>query len=395
MSYIDKVATTEGPFKPQTWWRFRDDIFEVWPHGINALYEFTDFINSIYPTIQFVLRFSDSQLEFLDVLVHLSNGVISTDMFSKPTDGHLYLLPSSSHPKHNVSSIPYSIALRIKRICSTPEFLNSRLQEYKAYLVARGYDPQMVQEQFDRANKQERSILLKPQKKNTSRRKCPLVLDFNPALPNINSIIRNNIHVLYSSPHMKELFPEKSIFTAYRKCKSLKDMLMSSKPPNHNTTVNTTEVGCFKCNRTRCDLCTNFLLQGSSFSSCATKKVYHIRSFLSCTSKCVIYLATCLKCNMQYVGSTATEFKIRFRNHKSDLLNNRGRCELAVHFNAAPHHISEIKFTIIEQVSSSLNIDSILTKREGYWLAQLNTLFPFGLNKRKEFNSYKRVSFLR
>ena len=138
-----------------------------------------------------------------------------------------------------------------------------------------------------------------------------------------------------------------------------------------------------------------FLLQGSSFSSCATKKVYHIRSFLSCTSKCVIYLAICMKCNMQCVGSTATEFKIRFRNHKSDLLNNRGRCELAVHFNDAPHHISEIKFTIIEQVSSSLNIDSILTKREGYWLAQLNTLFPFGLNKRKEFNSYKRVSFLR
>ena len=141
---------------------------------------------------------------------------------------------------------------------------------------------------------------------------------------------------------------------------------MSSKPPNQNTTVNTTEVGCFKCNRTRCDLCLNFLLQGSSFSSCATKKVYQIKSFLSCTSKCVIYLATCLKCNVQYVGSTATEFKIRFRNHKSDLLNNRGRCELAVHFNSAPHHISQIKFIIIEQIYATSNIDSVLTKREGY-----------------------------
>ena len=122
---------------------------------------------------------------------------------------------------------------------------------------------------------------------------------------------------------------------------------------------------------------------------------YQIKSFLSCTSKCVIYLATCLKCNVQYVGSTATEFKIRFRNHKSDLLNNRGRCELAVHFNSAPHHISQIKFIIIEQIYATSNIDSVLTKREGYWLAQLHTLFPSGLNKRKEFNSCKRVSFLR
>ena len=101
-----------------------------------------------------------------------------------------------------------------------------------------------------------------------------------------------------------------------------------------------------------------------------------------------------LRCNLLYVGSTATEFKIRFRNHKSDIVNNRGRCELAVHFNSTPHHISQIKFTIIEQIYTLSNIDSVLTKREGYWLAQLHTLFPLGLNKRKEFNSYKRASFL-
>lgn len=192
---------------------------------------------------------------------------------------------------------------------------------------------------------------------------------------------------------MTNLFPENSFFTAYRKSKSLKDLLTKSKSPYRTRTGDT--VGCFKCERRRCDLCTNFLLQSSNFSSCATKKTYPIKSYVSCTSACIIYVATCFKCNLQYVGSTSTEFKVRFRNHKSDLLNNRGRCELAVHYNSSPHQLSDIKFIIIEQTYSKSNNDTALTKREGFWLAQLNTLFPLGLNKRKEFNSSKRISYLR
>ena len=51
------------------------------------------------------------------------------------------------------------------------------------------------------------------------------------------------------------------------------------------------------------------------------------------------YLATCNKCNLQYVGSTSTEFKVRFRNHKSSMLNNRRTCELAVHYNSLLYYI--------------------------------------------------------
>ncbi|KAJ8042565.1 hypothetical protein HOLleu_09341 [Holothuria leucospilota] len=137
-------------------------------------------------------------------MVILNNGFISIDVFSKPTDVHLYLLPSSSHPKYQVNSIPYS--------------------------------------------------------------------------------------------------------------KSLKDLLRKSKSPYRTRTGDT--VGCFKCKRKKCDLCPNFLLQSSSFFSCATKKRYPTKSCVSCTSDCIIYVATCFKCNLQYVGSTSTEFKVRFRNHK-------------------------------------------------------------------------------
>ena len=61
------------------------------------------------------------------------------------------------------------------------------------------------------------------------------------------------------------------------------------------------------------------------------------------------------KCNLQYVDSTSTEFKVRFRNHKSNMLKNKRTCELAIHFNISEHEISQINFITIEQIRSFEN----------------------------------------
>jgi hypothetical protein len=45
--------------------------------------------------------------------------------------GNQYLLPSSYHPPHVTKSIPYSQALRIRRICSTDKFLKKWLDQLK------------------------------------------------------------------------------------------------------------------------------------------------------------------------------------------------------------------------------------------------------------------------
>ena len=59
----------------------------------------------------------------------------------------------------STKSIPYSIALRIKRICSDPIVLQKRLKEYGRYLIARGYDANIVQQQFNKANVKSRDEL--------------------------------------------------------------------------------------------------------------------------------------------------------------------------------------------------------------------------------------------
>ena len=150
----------------------------IWTEGENNLKTFLNYINSIHPTIKFTHEYSDSPgqtLPFLDVQVHLNNNQIQTDLhtkptdkhqylfktschpthtkftheysnspnqtlpfqdvqvhvnnnqiqtdpLTKPTDKHQYLLKTSCHPTHTKPTIPFSLALRLRRICSTDDF---------------------------------------------------------------------------------------------------------------------------------------------------------------------------------------------------------------------------------------------------------------------------------
>ena len=80
----------------------------------------------------------------LDLTLHLIDGFIRTDVYSRPTASHLYLSPSSAHPKHVFKAIPYGVATRMQRNCSEEIFLAKRTTEYKGYLINQGYVPRLV-----------------------------------------------------------------------------------------------------------------------------------------------------------------------------------------------------------------------------------------------------------
>ena len=84
------------------------------------------------------------------------------------------------------------------------------------------------------------------------------------------------------------------------------------------------------------------------------------------------------------------------RNHKSAMLTNKTTCEVAVHFNKIPHSLDDFEFQCIDQVQApndSDKIDRFLITKEAYWSAQLFSLAPHGLNKRKEFHSKNRICY--
>ena len=49
------------------------------------------------------------------VTLHLIEGFSRTDIYSIPTDNHLYLPLASAHPKHDLKAIPYGVALKLPK----------------------------------------------------------------------------------------------------------------------------------------------------------------------------------------------------------------------------------------------------------------------------------------
>ena len=55
---------------------------------------FVDYLNNIHPTIKFTSSHSLTNAPFFDVIVSLHNGIIETDLFTKPSQ---LIMPSSPH----------------------------------------------------------------------------------------------------------------------------------------------------------------------------------------------------------------------------------------------------------------------------------------------------------
>ena len=186
-----------------------------------------------------------------------------------------------------------------------------------------GYPSKLVDDQFRKASTIPRSDLLRTRARS-KRKLFPFVTTFNPNLPDVGRIMRKHRVILESNPKLKELFPPNSIIASFCRSKNLKELLAPSRYGPNTEREESVEVGgCFKCKRTRCDLCRNFLVESNSILSFQTGKSYKIRPKLSCDFKNIIYLASCNRCRLQYIGSTTTYFRVRFRNHKSAMVTKK------------------------------------------------------------------------
>ena len=133
--------------------RFIDDILFFWTGTIDELDNFLSHINNQHTHIKFTAEFNATtkQVPFLDTMVSVNEGVISTDLYKKPTAVAQYLLPSSCHPGHITKNIPYSLAYRLRRICSTDQLFEERLLELKNDLLNRNYHHKIIDQAFERA----------------------------------------------------------------------------------------------------------------------------------------------------------------------------------------------------------------------------------------------------
>ena len=131
MAELEEEILSEIELKPYLWWRYIDDIFFLWEHGEEKLKRFIEYLNEKHPTITFMVEWSQTSINFLDVSVSFTDRKITTDLYVKATDSHQYLHSSSCHPYHCKKGIPYSQALCLNRICSDPISFDRRCNDLK------------------------------------------------------------------------------------------------------------------------------------------------------------------------------------------------------------------------------------------------------------------------
>ena len=171
----------------------------IWTHSIDDLHAFSSYLNSIHPTIKFTSNYSFTSIPFLDVNVSVNNGNITTDLYTKTTDKHQYLLHSSRHPQHTKRAFPFSLALRLRRICSSDETFKQRSNELKSYLNKRGCNLSFLNQEVARVQNITRTQALTPKDTTSTTnqpQRVPLVITYNPALRYVSSIINKHFNIL-------------------------------------------------------------------------------------------------------------------------------------------------------------------------------------------------------
>ena len=184
---------------------FFDDIVLIWHHGEEKLHRFMDFLNQAHPSIKFTADWSREKINFLDFQVIREGDRLITDLFTKPTDTHQLLHRTSCHPGHTKKGIPYSQALRIRRICSEDRFFDDRVGE----LNNRGYGENEVLEQISKVRGRDRLSLLDRQPKTKDDKRIPLVLTYHPALSKVYEILKENSKLILVDEEHKEVFQNK------------------------------------------------------------------------------------------------------------------------------------------------------------------------------------------
>lgn len=360
--------------RPLSYFRYVDDIWGLWTGTEQQLQEFHEKANSIHSNIKVDLRYGTENIEFLDVKVSIVENLIETDLFSKPSDKHLYLHNDSCHPNTVKRAIPYGLGVRIKRICSDTEKYTHRKKELTTQLLNRGYDQSNIEHQLDRVDRTDRQHFLKYRKKNKNMDRVPLVLTFHAGLPNIHDILKKRQGTLHKSERMKSVFDKKPI-VAFRRDTNLQDILIHKK---HNRLYFGQNNKCEPCGK-NCAICP-YVVETEEIEN-KDGKTFTIRNYINCKSVNVVYAIFCLKCNKYiYVGETGDTLYQRHILNFS-LIRREKDDPVAKHFYTDEHTTDDYRVVGIEKLYGS---DDYRRTRELLWMRKLQTFKPYGINTKEQ-----------
>jgi len=121
-------------------------------------------LNNCHCFIKFEAIFSTEKVNFLDTVTCIVDD--DTTVYTKPTDRKQYLFFNSSHPRHTTRAIPYSQAIRYRRINSQDNLLENELTSLCTHFANRGYPSELLNNTMERIKGTPRASVLQYKDKN-------------------------------------------------------------------------------------------------------------------------------------------------------------------------------------------------------------------------------------
>ena len=125
--------------RPFFWLSYINDMLFTWTHGKGKLTQFLNDLSNLLYNLKFICKIPSCTFIFLDLNVSIRDGAIYIVLYIEPVDCHQYFLCLSSHPLQIKTSMPYSQALKVSRICSSGNDLKAHVSRMKELFLARVY----------------------------------------------------------------------------------------------------------------------------------------------------------------------------------------------------------------------------------------------------------------
>ena len=118
---------------------------------------------------------------YLDTSCSIKQGKIILDLYKKPKDRNLYLLPESCH-----------LAIRITRICTENDTRDQRHSELNNWLLERHFLPGIINGAIEKAKSIRRSVAIRKGARDTAQSRIPVfAVSWDPRLPSVSAINHN------------------------------------------------------------------------------------------------------------------------------------------------------------------------------------------------------------
>nr|XP_055053666.1 uncharacterized protein LOC129438772 isoform X1 [Misgurnus anguillicaudatus] len=371
-----------NPFlhKISHWKRYIDDIFFIWKGSAEELSDFHNFINSNAQSLRFTIEQSAHEMNFLDILVYKERNTLGSTLYRKSTDRNSILHGESFHPITLKRGLPMAQFSRIRRICSKDQDFQVQATDLEKRLKQRLYKPEWIEDARCRYEQVSQDECLQRTKVQNSISKVNCIVQYSPIGNQISDIVNKHWHIIQSDPGLKVFTsPPRVVF---KRPPNLRNGLVRAHLPSLTSPHFLQEAppGNYRCGR--CAQC-NFTYKTKTFNHPHTGKSFDIKGTITCHTSNVIYMLKC-PCGRAYIGKTTRPLKTRISEHRSNIRNCDPKSPVAVHFTQSSHNLASLRYCGIEVVKTPPrggDINSLLLRREAFWIYTLDTLFPKGMNE--------------